>query len=213
MTPSSPSRMMLRLLVMSVVFSMLVAVLPVRPETAVAQESTPGAGNPAGTQVNVELMLDSSGSMAEETTTGETRIDAAKGVLTDVIAAIPSDRPELNVGFRVFGHGGNNTEAGKAESCQSSDLTVPIEGVNKEALQAQVDDYAPVGWTPIGLSLQRANDDFPVASDTVKNAIVLVTDGLETCDADPCAIATSLKQGDKQITIYVVGLGLDEEEL
>ena len=214
MTHTSPGRtMLLRLLVVSAVFSMLVAVLPIPAQSAAAQESTPAAGNQPGTQVNVELMLDSSGSMADETNTGEPRIDAAKRVLTDVIAAIPSDRPELNVGFRVFGHEGNNTQAGKAESCQSSDLTVPIQGVNKEALQSQVDDYSPVGWTPIGLSLQRANDDFPVASETVRNAIVLVTDGLETCDADPCAIATSLKQGDKQITIYVVGLGLDEEEL
>ncbi|HET9661314.1 MAG TPA: VWA domain-containing protein [Thermomicrobiales bacterium] len=215
MIPASPVRtMVFRLLVVAAVLSMLVAVAPpptVQP--AAAQESTPAAGNRAGTQVNVELMLDSSGSMADETNTGETRIDAAKRVLTDVIAAIPSDRPEINVGFRVFGHKGNNTQAGKEESCQSSDLTVPIQGVDKEALQGQVDDYAPVGWTPIGLSLQRANDDFPIASDSVKNAIVLVTDGLETCDADPCAIATSLKQGNKQITIYVVGLGLNEDEL
>ena len=101
------------------------------PQKALAQAEP-------GTEVNVELMLDSSGSMAEETNTGETRIDAAKGVLTDVIAAIPADRPELNVGFRVFGHGGNNTEAGKAESCQSSDLTVPIDGVNKDALQGKL---------------------------------------------------------------------------
>ena len=107
--------------------------------------SSLGAQTEPGTQVNVELILDSSGSMAEETNTGEPRIDAAKRVLTEVIAAIPADRPELNVGFRVFGHKGNNTEAGKAESCQSSDLTVPIEGVDKEALQAQVADYAPVG--------------------------------------------------------------------
>jgi hypothetical protein len=215
MIPASPVRtMVFRLLVVAAVLSMLVAVVPPPAvPSAAAQESTPAAGNQAGTQVNVELMLDSSGSMADETNTGETRIDAAKSVLTDVIAAIPSDRPEINVGFRVFGHKGNNTQAGKQESCQSSDLTVPIQGVDKEALQEQVNDYAPVGWTPIGLSLQRANDDFPVASDTVKNAIVLVTDGLETCDADPCAIATSLKQGDKQITIYVVGLGLNEDEL
>ena len=93
-----------------------------------------GAGSQAGTQVNVELMLDSSGSMADETNTGETRIAAAKSVLTDVIAALPSDRPEINVGFRVFGHKGNNTQAGKQESCQSSDLTVPIQGVDKQAL-------------------------------------------------------------------------------
>jgi hypothetical protein len=203
-----------RLIVLSAIVSMLVSMFAYTLTTpAAAQDSTPEAANQAGTQVNVELMLDSSGSMADETNTGEPRIDAAKRVLTDVVDAIPADRPELNVGFRVFGHQGNNTEGGREESCQSSDLTVPIEGVNKEALQAQVDSYAPVGWTPIGLSLQRANEDFPVASETVENAIILVTDGLETCDADPCTIATSLKEGDRQITVYVVGLGLDEEEL
>jgi hypothetical protein len=166
-----------------------------------------------GTQVNVELIMDSSGSMGAATNTGEPRIDAAKRVLNQVIDAIPEDRPEINVGFRVFGHEGDNTEARRAESCQSSDLTVPVDGVNKDALRQQVADYAPVGWTPIGLSLQRAAADFPAASDTVTNAIILVTDGLETCDADPCAIATELKQSEAAITAYVVGLGLDAEEL
>lgn len=166
-----------------------------------------------GTQVNVEMIMDSSGSMAEVTNTGEPRIDAAKRVLNEVIDAIPEDRPEINVGFRVFGHEGNNTESGRAESCQSSDLTVPIEGVNKDALREQVANYAPVGWTPIGLSLERAGADFPPASETVTNAIILVTDGLETCDSDPCSIASSLKASEAAITVYVVGLGLDEEEL
>jgi len=176
------------------------------PQTALAQAEP-------GTQVNVELVLDSSGSMVAETDNGESRIDAAKRVLNQVIDAIPVDRPELNVGFRVFGHEGNNTEAGKAESCQSSDLTVPVDGVDPDALRAQVANYEPVGWTPIGLSLERAAADFPAASDTVTNAIILVTDGLETCDSDPCAIATALKQSDAGVTVYVVGLGLNEEEL
>lgn len=176
------------------------------PQPALAQTEP-------GTQVNVELILDSSGSMVQETDDGDTRIDAAKRVLNQVIDAIPVDRPELNVGFRVFGHRGNNTQAGRAESCQSSELTVPIDGVDPDALRAEVADYEPVGWTPIGLSLERAGADFPAASDTVTNAIILVTDGLETCDTDPCAIATALKQSDAGITVYVVGLGLDEEEL
>ncbi len=167
----------------------------------------------SGTQVNVELIMDSSGSMAAETDDGEPRIDAAKRVLNQVIDAIPVDRAELNVGFRVFGHQGNNTEAGRAESCQSSDLTVPVDGVDPDALREQVANYAPVGWTPIGLSLERAAADFPAASETVTNAIILVTDGLETCDSDPCAIATALKESDAAITVYVVGLGLDAEEL
>ena len=101
----------------------------------------------------------------------------------------------------------------QAESCQSSDLTVPIQGVDKEALQDRSTITHRWAGRRSGFRCERANDDFPVASDTVNNAIILVTDGLETCDADPCAIATALKQSDTQITVYVVGLGLDEEEL
>jgi hypothetical protein len=182
------------------------SLLTQEPQKAVAQTEP-------GTQVNVELIMDSSGSMAAETDTGESRINAAKRVLNQVIDAIPVDRPELNVGFRVFGHEGDNTAAGRAESCQSSDLTVPVDGVDPDALREQVANYTPVGWTPIGLSLERAAADFPAASETVTNAIILVTDGLETCDSDPCAIATALKESDAAVTVYVVGLGLDEEEL
>ncbi|MGD9711769.1 MAG: VWA domain-containing protein [Thermomicrobiales bacterium] len=186
---------------------------PILGVSAVLLAPRASAQNEPGTQVNVQLLLDSSGSMAEATNTGEARIDAAKRVLNDVIDAIPEDRPEVNVGFRVFGHEGNNTESGRAESCDSSELTVPMSGVDKDALLAQVANYAPVGWTPIGLSLERAGQDFPAASANVVNAIILVTDGLETCDQDPCAIATAIKQSDAAITAYVVGLGLDAEEL
>ena len=153
--------------------------------------------------------------MAEATNTGEPRIDAAKRVLTDVITQIPDDQPNINVGFRVFGHEGDNTDAGKEESCQSSDLVVPIEGVDKEALQSQVDSYQPVGWTPIALSLQRAVEDFPNDAEDVTNAIILVTDGLETCQ-DPqetCDAASALFEGEKGVQVNVVGLGLAQDEL
>lgn len=189
------------------VLSLVGASFAMRTPREAAAQAAPG------NEVNVELIMDSSGSMAAETDTGEPRIDAAKRVLNQVIDAIPTDRPDLNVGFRVFGHEGDNTESGRAESCQSSDLTVPVDGVDPGALREQVANYTPVGWTPIGLSLERAAADFPAASDTVTNSIILVTDGLETCDADPCAIATSLKQSAAAITVYVVGLGLDAEEL
>ena len=198
---------LIRTMMLAMILSLFGASLLIQdPRSAQAQAA-------AGTQVNVEMIMDSSGSMAEATDQGEPRIDAAKRVLNQVVDAIPTDRPELNVGFRVFGHKGNNTEAGKAESCQSSDLTVPIEGVNPDALREQVANYAPVGWTPIGLSLERAGADFPPASETVTNAIILVTDGLETCESDPCAVATALKESEAAVTVYVVGLGLDEEEL
>ncbi|MGN6033458.1 MAG: cupredoxin domain-containing protein [Thermomicrobiales bacterium] len=165
-----------------------------------------------GKTVNVQLIVDASGSMGAATDTGALRIDAAKQVLNEVISAIP-DVEGVNVGLRVYGQGGNNTEAGRTESCQSTELLVPMDGVDAPALKAKVDAIQPVGWTPLGLALQEAAKDFTEpASDDVVNAIVMVTDGLETCDADPVAIAKDLHDSDKGIITHVIGFGTTPEE-
>jgi len=161
--------------------------------------------------VNIELILDASGSMAQDAGGGETRMEAAKRVLKDVIAAIP-DKPGINVGFRLYGYKGNNTESGKAVSCQSSDLLVPIKGVDKTTLNAQVDAATATGWTPLATSLQRGAQDFHKPAANEVNAIVMVTDGLETCGGDPCAVATAIHNADVKATVHVVGFGLSDEE-
>ena len=68
------------------------------------------------TTINVELILDSSGSM-EGLIGGETRMQIAKRVLKRVVSAIPV-REGVNVGFRIYGHRGDNTAAGRPESCR-----------------------------------------------------------------------------------------------
>jgi len=170
-----------------------------------------GAQAQAAKEVNVELILDASGSMAEEIAPGQTRIDAAKEALTEVIASLP-EQEGINVGFRVYGHKGNNTEAGKAESCKSTELRVPVDGVNKTALQNEVDAYQPVGWTPIALSLNQAANDFPKAAPNVSNAVVLVTDGLETCGGNPCSASRNLINGTGAVVTHVIGFALAPDE-
>ncbi|HRA48435.1 MAG TPA: VWA domain-containing protein [Thermomicrobiales bacterium] len=164
-----------------------------------------------GKTVNVELILDASGSMAERLDSGETRIEAAKTVLTDVINELP-EKEGVNVGMRVYGHKGSNNESGKTISCQSSQQVVPIQGVDKAALQTQVDAYQPVGWTPLALSLTRSAADFPKADANTVNAVVLVTDGLETCGGDPCAASRQIKNGPQAVTTHVIGFALDDTE-
>jgi hypothetical protein len=160
--------------------------------------------------VNLELILDLSGSMARDIGGGETRMEAAKRVMTDVIDALP-EREGVNVGFRIYGHLGDNTDAQRQVSCQSSELVVPIQGVDKPALLAQVAAARPIGWTPIALSLERAGGDFQAGPD-VANHILLVTDGEETCGGDPCAVAESLRAGNAAITTHVVGFALTAEQ-
>ncbi|HEV2528478.1 MAG TPA: VWA domain-containing protein, partial [Thermomicrobiales bacterium] len=165
-----------------------------------------------GQTVNLQIIVDSSGSMAAPTDTGIARIDSARTVLNQVISSIP-DTEGVNVGFRVYGNGGDNTEAGRAESCLSSDLIVPMQGVDAEALQGAVDAVQPVGWTPLGYALEQAEGDFEDdASDDVVNAILMVTDGLETCDGDPVGTAGRLRTSDAGIVTNVIGFGTTPEE-
>lgn len=160
--------------------------------------------------VNVEIILDSSGSMSQRIG-GETRMQIAKRVLKQVVGAIP-DREGVNVGFRIYGHLGDNTESGRAVSCRSSELVVPIDGVDKIALYDEIDQASPTGWTPLAYSLGRAGQDLPFADPGIKNAIVLLTDGLETCGGDPCAVSGALNASSMAITTHVVGFALTERE-
>ncbi len=162
--------------------------------------------------VNLQLIVDSSGSMAAPTDTGIARMDSARTVLNQVISSLP-DTEGVNVGFRVYGQGGDNTEAGRAESCVSSDLVVPMDGVDVTALTDEVDALQPVGWTPLAYALEEARGDFEdEAGDDVVNAIVMVTDGLETCDGDPVEVAGDLRTSDLGIVTNVIGFGTTAEE-
>lgn len=179
--------------------------------TRPAAETEDGRDGRSTREVNVELVLDVSGSMVQALDTGETRMEAAKRSLAGVIAAIP-EREGINVGLRIYGHEGNNTEAGRAESCRSSELVVPLDGVAKDDLEAEIERLQPTGWTPIGLSLERAAEDLPRASDDVVNAVVLVTDGLETCGGDPVDAAADLRGGNRAAATHVIGFALTPEE-
>jgi hypothetical protein len=180
------------------------------PEATAPAEATPASQPPSPTSVNVEFILDVSGSMGQFVDTGETRLDAAKRVLTEVVAAIP-DQPGINVGLRIYGHEGDNTESGRPVSCLSSDLVVPINGIDRSAIEQRMAPLAPTGWTPIGLSLERSEADFLVNPDGT-NAVVLVTDGLETCGGDPAAVAAALSASERRIVTHVIGFALTPEE-
>jgi hypothetical protein len=189
------------------VFTLLVilgGIVAIPMPTSAIQETQPGQ------TINVELILDVSGSMAQVIETGETRMDAAKRVIQEVIATIP-EQEGINVGLRIYGFGGDNTDEGRAESCQSSELVAPISGVDKEQLLAEIQALQPTGWTPLALSLERAGEDFQ-SGENVTNAAVLITDGLETCDGDPCSVASALNASDIQLITHVVGFALVPEE-
>jgi hypothetical protein len=157
-------------------------------------------------QVNVEIILDGSGSMAEKIG-GETKMDAAKRVINQIIDGLPN-KPNLNVGFRAYGY----QSAGSEHNCQDTKLLVPIKGVDKQALKNATNSISAKGYTPIAYSLGQAAKDFPTGEKNY-NTVILISDGIESCGGNPSDVAKQIyEQTGLRINTHVVGLGVGSND-
>ncbi len=68
----------------------------------------------------------------------------------------------------------------------------------------------PRGKTPLSDAVRLAAEQLKYTED--KATVVLITDGIETCNADPCALATELEAAGVDFTVNVVGFGLSKED-
>jgi len=169
------------------------------------------AGSVSAKTVNIEYILDASGSMLE-TIQDVRKIDIARDTLSGLVDQLPTGSSEidLNVGLRVYGH---STVAGDSpeQRCRDTVMEIPINGVASEAIKQKIAGIHARGWTPIAYSLEEAGNDFPVGDDN-DNIIILISDGKETCGGDPCTVAEKLHQAGIKVKINVVGFDIKPEE-
>ena len=134
----------------------------------------------------------------------QTRMDAAKDILIQSVEKLRGI-PNLEIALRVYGHQSEVTNT--YQDCADTKLEVPFAVNTVDAIQAKVRSIKAKGATPIARSLEASAGDFP---DTLaRNFIILITDGLESCDNDPCLIAKKLKDKGVKVTPFVIGLGMD----
>ncbi|UXA19081.1 VWA domain-containing protein [Mycobacterium sp. SMC-4] len=162
---------------------------------------TPGA--PSASSVPTVLILDGSGSMTETDAPGP-RIDAAKTAARALVEALPDTS---TIALQTYGITTGSAPEDKADGCRDVTLLLSLRPLDREAMNTAIASIAPSGYTPISLALQTAADQLP-ADDTAQ-AIVLVSDGEETCDTPPCDTATQLKQARPGLTISTVGFKVD----
>lgn len=133
-----------------------------------------------------------------------TRIETAKNLLAKTITELDGVS-NLEIGLRVYGHQSPITAT--FEDCDDTKLEVPFGPNNHDRIKARIRSIYAKGTTPIARSLEAAAGDFP--DNTSRNIIILITDGLEACDNDPCVIAQKLKDKGVKVTPFVIGLGMD----
>lgn len=149
------------------------------------------------------FILDASNSMNAKWG-DQTRIDAAKELLAKSVDELVNV-PNLEIGLRVYGHQSPITNT--FQDCNDTKLEVPFGKNNFERVKYRIKSIHAKGTTPIARSLEAAASDFPDMNS--RNFIILITDGLEACDNDPCVIAKKLHDKGVKVTPFVIGLGMD----
>ena len=177
---------------------------------SIAQQKARTPATPAEKPTTrILFVFDASFSMFGQWQSGM-KMDIAKrllGVFLDSLKTVD----HLEIAFRAYGH--QHTLRPKRD-CQDTKLEVPFSSDlrgNVAAIKRKLKDIVPKGTTPIAYSLEQCGADFPSAgSPSVRNIIILITDGIEECDGDPCAVSLMLQKKGIILKPFVIGVGLDE---
>lgn len=136
------------------------------------------------------------------------KINIAQKLLSNVLDSL-KDVPNLELALRVYGH----QKTFPPQDCDDTRLEVAFsfKKDNIKQIQHRLKTLVPKGTTPIAYSLEQAGNDFPPCDDC-RNIIVLITDGIEECDGDPCAVSQALQKKGIILKPFIIGIGMNFKE-
>lgn len=161
-----------------------------------------GSGQVAAESARIQIVLDVSGSM-RSSLGSQVKIDAAKSAIRQTVAGLPDGSV---VALRYYGH--RVAQERKDESCRDTELVVQFQPLDKARFLGALDKAVPRGQTPIAYSLQQAAQDFGAPSDE-ERAMILVSDGIETCGGDPLATVRDLAAKGFKVKVHTIGFDVD----
>ncbi|MCZ6784788.1 MAG: VWA domain-containing protein [Proteobacteria bacterium] len=147
----------------------------------------------------VEIVFDASGSMWGQLQ-GVAKIEIAKETLDAALDWLP---PDLLLSLRAYGH----QHRREAHNCEDTELLVPSGTDNRQQIRSAIAQLRPKGQTPLGYALEQIAGDH--GSFEGERAVVLVTDGIESCGGDAPAAARALQQAGP-VPVHVIGFGLED---
>ncbi|MFC2171360.1 VWA domain-containing protein [Acidobacteriota bacterium] len=145
------------------------------------------------------FILDASGSMWGQVE-GRTKIEIAKEALTGIIKDLPD---ELDLGLVAYGHR-------RKGDCNDVEELARLGTAGKNELIEKINAINPKGKTPITLSIRKTAEKLKTSEKAA--TIILVSDGKETCEGDPCALTKALRESGVKFVMHVIGFDVTEEE-
>jgi len=131
------------------------------------------------------------------------KINIAKKLMINLLDSLASFE-NLQIGLRVYGHQKQFPPA----DCSDTRLEVPFGPGNIDKVKNKILDIVPRGTTPLAYALSQTVNDFPACEDC-RNIIILITDGIEECDGDPCEVSVNLQKNRVIMKPFIIGIGRD----
>jgi len=148
------------------------------------------------------FILDASGSMWERAG-GKPRIVIAKETLSNLIEQTPA---QIRAGVTVYGH----RRKGDCSDIEEIVALKNLDPMAKFRAKERISSINAMGKTPITDSIQQTVDR--LKGEEGESTIVLISDGLESCGKDPCALTKKLKSAGINFVMHVVGFGLMDHQ-
>jgi Ca-activated chloride channel family protein len=153
----------------------------------------------------VLFVFDASNSMKTKHNS-TTRIQGAKDLFYKFLDSLNKQK-NIQFALRMYGH----TVKYPPGDCNDSKLVVPFGKNNIALIKSKVAEAKPTGITPIEHSLTESANDFPDTK--AVNMIILITDGIEECDGDPCKARLKLMEKGIVFKPFIIGIGLSSEQI
>ena len=134
------------------------------------------------------------------------KMNIAQNLLSNLLDSL-KDVDNIQLALRVYGH----QKTYPPQDCNDTRLVVPFANDNALRIKNQLRYIKPKGTTPIAFALEQSAGDFPDC-DNCRNIIILITDGLEECGGDPCAVSADLQKKGIALKPFVIGIGRDFRE-
>jgi len=145
------------------------------------------------------LVLDASGSMWGKVEDGF-KIKIAQDVINDLLETLPA---EQELGLITYGHR-------RKGDCGDIEMLVPPGAGTRGAISNAVKSLNPTGKTPLSAAVLQAADELRIEENAA--TVILLSDGRETCDLDPCAVGSELEDRGIDFTAHVIGFDIEEEQ-
>ena len=133
------------------------------------------------------------------------KITIARKTLISIIDSL-EHLDNVSMALRLYGH----QSPVPPQNCNDTRLEVPFSKNNAPKIRQELRFVVPKGTTPIAHSLKLGANDFPPDCDNCRNIIILITDGIEACDGDPCFESQELQRSGIVLKPFVIGIGIDE---